>query len=142
MNVLPPAPCVVTTRKVILWVGFGWPVAVFLMALGGKEGQGTWALIGVMFLSGIFVPPSLVLSLILPTYMTRIIAVPALLVIVFWWVASQSNSYDGFNGIILDPYKWLWLTTFTAIGLVIPEHSMLKLWRGLRDRDPGPSQNI
>ena len=38
----------------ILWVGFGWPVAVFLMALGEKKGQGVWALIGVMFLSAIF----------------------------------------------------------------------------------------
>src|ERR1022692_3386507 len=134
MSILPPAPWVVKTRKVILWVGFGWLVTAFLMALGGKEGQGTWALIGVMFLSGIFVPPSLVLSLILPTYKSRIIAVPALLVIFFWWVASQSNTYNGFNGIILDPYKWLWLTTFTAIGLAIPEHPLRKLWRGLQDR--------
>jgi hypothetical protein len=94
-----------------------------------KKGQGVWALIGVMFLSAIFIPPSLVLSLILPTYKSRIIAVPALLVIVFWWVASQSNTYNGFNGIIIDPYKLLYLITFTAIGLVIPEYSILKLWR-------------
>jgi hypothetical protein len=141
MSILPPAPWVVKTRKVILWVGFGWPVAVFLIALGEKKGQGVWALIGTMFLSAIFVPPSLVLSLILPTYKSRIIAVPPLLVIVFWWVASQSNTYNGFNEIIVDPYKLLWLTTFTAIGLVIPEHSLLKLWRGLHDRDPGPNPN-
>ena len=125
MSGLPPAPWVVKIRKVILWVGFGWPVAVFLMALGGKEGQGTWALIGVMLLSAIFVPPSLVLSLILPTYKSRIIAVPALLVVVFWWVASQSNTYNGFTGITIDPYKLLWLITFTAIGLLIPEN----LWK-------------
>src|ERR1039457_2531918 len=121
MSVLPPAPWVVKTRKVILWVGFGWPVAMFLMALGGKEGQGTWALIGVMLLSATFLLPSLVLSLILPTYKSRIIAVPALLVIVFLCVGSQSNTYNGFNGIIIDPYKLLYLTTFTAIALVSPE---------------------
>ncbi len=42
MSVLPTAPWVVKTRKVILWVGFGWPVAVFLMAALGQEGQGAW----------------------------------------------------------------------------------------------------
>lgn len=37
MSVLPPAPWVIQTRKVILWIGFGWPIAVFLMALGEKK---------------------------------------------------------------------------------------------------------
>ena len=130
MSVPPPAPWVVKTRKVILWVGFGWPVAVFLRAFGENNGQGVWALIGTMVLAATFAPPSLVLSLILGSYKSRIIAVPPLLAIVFWWLAGQPHTYNGFDGIITDPFKLLWLTTFTAIALLIPEHSLLKLWRG------------
>jgi hypothetical protein len=75
MSVPPPAPWVARIRKAILWAGFAWPLAVFVMALGPK-GAGVWAFIGAAFLAELFIPPALVLSLILPTYKGRIVAVP------------------------------------------------------------------
>ena len=70
--------------------------------------------LSMLFLTAIFLPLSLVLSLILPTYKSRIIAVPPLLLVLFWIVSSGSR---------VPPYMLLWITTFTAIGLVIPQHS-------------------
>jgi hypothetical protein len=116
MSVLPLAPWVNKTRKVILWLGFGWLLAVYLMGLGDKQG-GHWTFIGMLFLTALFLPLSLVLSLILPTYKSRIIAVPPLLLVLFWIVSSGSR---------VPPYMLLWITTFTAIGLVIPQHSTVE----------------
>src|SRR5581483_5737323 len=105
MSVPPPAPWVARIRKAILWAGFAWPLAVFVMALGPK-GAGVWAFIGAAFLAELFIPPALVLSLILPTYKGRIVAVPVVLVLVFWWMASQSSTYTGFS---MPPYMLLWI---------------------------------
>jgi hypothetical protein len=105
---------------VILWVGFGWPLAVILLTgLLAKRGGVDWAMIGILFLAAIFLPMSLVLSLLLPTYKSRIIAVPPILLVLFWIVSS---------GFRIPPYMLLWITTFTAIGLVIPQHSTMELF--------------
>src|SRR5258707_15129690 len=124
MGILPLAPWVRKTRKAILWVGFGWPIAAYIIA-PGQKGSSIWAAIGVMFLATIFVPPSLVLSLLLPTYKSRIIAMPPLLVAVFWAISGQFS---------IPPFMLLWITTFTAIGLVIPEYSTLKFYFGRRSQ--------
>jgi len=71
----------------------------------------------MLFLTVLFLPLSLVLSLILPTYKSRIIAVPSFLLVIFWIVSSGSR---------VSPYMLLWITTFTAIGLVIPQHSTVE----------------
>jgi hypothetical protein len=130
MSVLPLPRWVVKTRKAILWVGFGWPVAALLMATG-QDGPDPFAAIGVMFLATIFVPPSLVLSVVLPTYKWRIIVVPLLLVAVYWWMYSMAADYNGFK---IHPYMLLWITSFTAIGLLIPQYSTLEYFyrRGVR----------
>ena len=124
MSVLPLPRWVVITRKAILWVGFGWPVAAHLM-VPGEKGSNHWAAIGVIFLATIFVPPSLVLSLVLPTYKLRIIAVPTLLIAIYWGFYSTAHDYEGFK---IHPFMVLWITTFTAIGLLIPQHSTVEFF--------------
>jgi hypothetical protein len=120
MSVLPLPRWVIRTRKAILWVGFGWPVTVILLtSLFAKRGGGDWAIIGVLFLATIFAPVTLVVSLILPTYKARIMAVPPLLLALYWIVS---------NGSRVAPYMLLWITTFTAIGLLIPQHSTMELF--------------
>ena len=116
MSVLPLPRWVVKTRRVILWVGLGWLLAVYLIGLGDKRG-GHWVFIGMLFLTAIFLPLSLVLSLILPTFKSRIITVPPILLVLFWIVSSGSR---------VPPYMLLWITTFTAIGLLVPQHSTVE----------------
>jgi hypothetical protein len=120
MSVVPLTSWVNRTRKVMLWVGFGWPPMVILLTgLLAKRGGVDWAIVGILFLTAIFLPLSLVLSLLLPTYKSRIIAVPPVLLALFWIVSS---------GFRIPPYMLLWITTFTAIGLVIPQHSTMELF--------------
>jgi hypothetical protein len=117
MSVLPLDPWVLKTRKVILWIGFSWPVlVVFLSSLLEKRGGGEWAMIGTLFLVTLFAPLSLVLSLILPTYKSRIIVVPPVCLFVFLIV----------SGFRAPPIMLLWITTFTAIGLLIPQWSSMR----------------
>ena len=118
MSVLPLPRWIVKTRKAILWVGLGWLLAVFLIGLG-YERRGHWVFIGMLFLTVIVLPLSLMLSLILPTYKSRIIVVPPVLLVLFWIVSS---------GLRAPPYMLLWITTFTAIGLLIPQHSTLEFF--------------
>jgi hypothetical protein len=122
MSVLPLKPWVNKTRKLILWVGFGWPIAGFIIT---REGPGIWAAIGITFLATIFVPPAFVVSLLLPTYKWRIIVVPPALIAVYWWISSQSYTYNGFS---IHPYMLLWITTFTAIGLMLPQYSTVEFF--------------
>lgn len=118
MSVLPLPRWVVKTRKTVLWVGLGWPVAVLLLTdFTAKRATVTWTFIGIAFLATIFGSVAVVLSLILPSYKSRIIVVPPLLIVVFWIVSSGS---------LVPPYMLLWITTFTAIGLLIPQHSTLE----------------
>jgi hypothetical protein len=137
MSVIPLPRWVVKTRKVILWVGLAWPVVVLLLTdFTAKRATVTWTFIGIAFLATVFGSPALVLSLILPSYRTRIIVVPPLLLVVFWIVSGKS---------LVPPYMLLWITTFTAIGLLIPQHSTLeyffrRMWRvrnGLQSRAAG-----
>jgi hypothetical protein len=115
---LPLPRWVVKTRKAVLWVGLGWPVAVLLLSdFTAKCATVTWTFIGIAFLATIFGSVAVVLSLILPSYKSRIIVVPPLLIVVFWIVSSGS---------LVPPYMLLWITTFTAIGLLIPQHSTLE----------------
>jgi hypothetical protein len=124
MSVLPLDPWVIKTRKVILWVGLGWPVAAFFMAFG-QTGGGIWAAIGATFLATVFVPPSLLFSLMLPTHKIRIVGVPLLLLGVYWWHSSQSYNYTKFS---IHPIMLLWLTTFTAVALLVPQWSSVALF--------------
>jgi hypothetical protein len=118
MSVLPLDPWVLKTRKVILWVGLGWPpAAILLTGLFAKRGGVDWAIIGILFLTTIFAPLSLVLSLILPTYKSRIIAVPPVLLVLFWIISSGAR---------VPPYMLLWVISFTAIGLLIPQWSSIE----------------
>jgi hypothetical protein len=126
MTVLPLPRWVIRTRKVILWVGLCWPILVVVLTDAfAKHGAVDWAIIGILFLTTIFAPISLVSSLFLPTYKWRIIGVPPVLVGVFWLVSSQSYNYKGFS---IPPYMLLWITTFTAIALLIPQHSTAALF--------------
>jgi hypothetical protein len=116
MSVLPLPRWAVKTRRVILWVGLGWLLAVYLIGLGDKRG-GHWVFIGMLFLTAIFLPLSLVLSLVLPTFKSRIITLPPILLVLFWIVSSGSR---------VPPYMLLWITTFTAIGLLVPQLSTVE----------------
>ena len=91
----------------------GWPPVVVLQAaLIAKFGGVAWAVTGMLFLTMIFGSASLVLSLLLPTY--RIIAEPPALLVLFWIVS---------DGAPVPPYLLPWITTFTAIGLLVPQWS-------------------
>jgi nitric oxide reductase large subunit len=93
MSVLPLQRWVVITRKAILWVGFGWPVATYFLAPAQQgPSHSHWEVIGFMFLATIFVPPSLVLSLVLPTFKWRIIALPPLLIAIYWGESFATES--------------------------------------------------
>lgn len=120
MSVLPLEPWVNYTRKAILWVGFGWPAVGFFLGSSSDSESLTWALIGVTFMSMMFMPVAFVVALFLPTYKLRIFGVPLVLILVFWWKSSQSTTYDGFN---LPPPMMLWISTFTAVTLLIPQLS-------------------
>jgi hypothetical protein len=89
---------------------------VYLIGLGDKRG-GHWVFIGMLFLTAIFLPLSLVLSLVLPTFKSRIITLPPILLVLFWIVSSGSR---------VPPYMLLWITTFTAIGLLVPQLSTVE----------------
>lgn len=120
MSVLPLKPWVNKTRNAILWVGFGWPVAIYLINYSADQRSIDFTIIGAMFLITIFVPVASVVALFLPTYQLRIFGVPLALILVFWWVSSQSATYNGFN---LPLPMMLWISTFTAITLIIPQLS-------------------
>jgi len=120
MSVLPLKPWVNQTRNAILWVGFGWPVVIYLINYSADQRSIDFTIIGAMFLITIFVPVALVVALFLPTYQLRIFGVPLALIGVFWAVSSQSATYNGFS---LPPPMMLWISTFTAITLLLPELS-------------------
>jgi hypothetical protein len=118
MSNLPIPYWVSVTRKTILLVGSAWPVVVFAMSLG----QGSFdpfALVGALFLGVVFVPPSLILGAVIPTYKSRILMVPPVLLGIYWWLSSTSSSYSGFG---IHPHMLMWITTFTAIGLLVPQY--------------------
>ncbi|MES2599834.1 MAG: hypothetical protein V4602_03385 [Pseudomonadota bacterium] len=120
MSVLPLKPWINKTRNAILWVGFGWPVVIYLINYSADQRSIDFTIIGAMFLTTIFVPVAFVVALFMPTYQLRIFGVPLALILVFWWVSSQSATYKGFN---LPPPMMLWIVTFTAITLLIPQLS-------------------
>lgn len=117
MTTAPIEPWVNWTRQAILWIGFGWPIAIYV-ANFSHESDGAFAAVGVLFMATLFLPVALVVASLLSTHKLRILLVPPILVAVFWWVSSQSATYDGFS---LPPYMILWITTFTAITLLLPQ---------------------
>ena len=105
-------------QKAILYVGSAWPIAK-LVASGGQGEELVWLATNAVFMAFIFGVPAVIASaLVLPTYKSRIVAVPPLLIILFWAVSSQSDTYAGFQ---LPPAFLLWLTTYTAVTLILPE---------------------
>jgi hypothetical protein len=131
MSILPLKPWVNYTRKAILGVGFGWPVAGFIYAtLDPQPASLTWALIGIVFMSAMFLPVALITAVVLPSYQLRIIGVPLVLILLFWWKASNAASYQGSLNIPLG--MWLWIVTFTAVTLLVPQTtSMIGFIEGL-----------
>lgn len=131
MSILPLKPWVNYTRKVILWVGLGWPVAgIILESLNPQPASLTWAVFGIVFVSVMFLPVALIATVVLPSYQLRIIGVPLVLVLMFWWKASNSASYQGSLHIPLG--MWQWIATFTAMTLLIPQTtSMIGFVEGL-----------
>jgi hypothetical protein len=122
MSVLPIAKWVNRARKTILWVGFSWlPAGALLTSIFAKRGDSEGLSIGVFFVRALFLPPALLLSLILPTYKSRIVAVPTVLIVIFL-IVSAGIGFSLFNLMLMIP----WVATFTAIGLVIPQHSTVQ----------------
>jgi hypothetical protein len=122
MSVLPLAKWVNRARKIILWVGFSWlPTVALLVSIFGKRGDSEGLSIGIFFVTASFLPPALLLSLILPTYKSRIVAVPTVLIVIFL-IISAGIGFSLFNLLLMIP----WVATFTAIGLVIPQHSTVE----------------
>jgi hypothetical protein len=120
MSVLPLPRWVVITRKAILWVGFGWPIAVILLAVFfAKGGGGSWDINGILILTVVFAPISLVLGLTLPTYKTRMVVIPPVLLFAYWLVLG---------GTWIIFYAMLGITTLTAIALVVPQHSTVEFY--------------
>lgn len=131
MSILPLKPWVNYTRKAVLWVGFGWPVAGFIYEmLDPQPASLTWALIGAVFMSAVFLPVALIAAVVLPSYQLRMIGVPLVLIALFWWKASNSASYQG--GLNIPLGMWQWIATFTAVTLLIPQTtSMIGFVEGL-----------
>jgi hypothetical protein len=122
MSVLPLAKWVNRARKIILWVGFSWlPTVALLTSIFGKRGDGEGLSIGIYFLTAFFLPPTLVLSLIMPTYKSRIIVVPTVLIAILLMV-SAGIGFSLLGLLVMMP----WVATFTAVGLVIPQHSTVE----------------
>lgn len=126
MTVLPLDPWVLKTRKVLLWVGFGWPIIVILASgLIAPRGGADWVISGVLFLTPLLAPIAAALSLVLPTYKSRIIVVPPITFFLFFVVS-------GFRAI---PYLLLGVISLTAVGLVVPQwSSMIAFFRRHFDR--------
>lgn len=123
MSVLPLSTWVRNTRKAILCVGLGWPAVAYMMSLGHADGA-SWFAIGSIFLAAIFLPGALLISFVLPTYGSRIIVTPPLLLAIFWLMSRESHTYDGFA---LPLPMMLWICTFVAIGMLIPQWSSIEL---------------
>jgi hypothetical protein len=122
MSVLPLANWVNRARKIILWVGFSWlPTVALLISIFGKRGDSEGLSIVIFFVTALFLPPALLLSLILPTYKSRIIAVPPVLIVIFL-IISAGIGFSLFNLLLIIPS----VATFTAIGLIIPQHSTVE----------------
>jgi hypothetical protein len=122
MSVIPMDPWSNKARIAILLVGFGWP-ALAVVAPSNQNAEWVWVAVGSLFLATIFGVPAVLLGLLLPTYKLRMVVIPILLIALFWAVSSQSAYYQGFA---LPPYMLLWITTFTAITLVLPQHSSVE----------------
>lgn len=117
MSIFPHDPWG-AARKVILCVGSGWPVAGLIAGVWQSDDL-VWMFITAGLMAVFFGAPALILSaVLLPTYKSRIVAVPPFLIILFWAVSSQSADYNGFQ---LPPYLILWFTTCTAVTLLLPE---------------------
>jgi hypothetical protein len=122
MSVLPLANWVNRARKIILWVGFSWlPAVALLISIFGKRGDSEGLSISIFFVTALFLPPALLLSLILPTYKSRIVAVPTVLAVIFL-IISAGIGFSLFDSLLIIP----WGATFTAIGLIIPQHSKVE----------------
>ena len=122
MSVLPLAKWVIRARKIILWVGFSWlPTVALLISIFGKRGDSEGLSIGIVFVTASFLPPTLLLSLILPTYKSRIVAVPTVLIVIFL-IISAGIGFSLFNLLLMIA----WVATFTAIAVVIPQHSTVE----------------
>jgi hypothetical protein len=122
MSVLPLAKWLNRARKIILWVGFSWlPTVALLVSIFGKRSDSEGLDIISSLIIALCLPPALLLSLILPTYKSRIVAVPTLLVTICL-IVSAGVGFSLFNLLLMVP----WVATFTAIGLVIPQHSKVE----------------
>lgn len=122
MSVTSLDPWVAKVRMGILLLGLAWPAVVFIMGLADAD-KFTWMAIGASFIATIFAVPVLALAFVFPTYKSRIIAVPLLLALVFWWLESGSSTY---NGLSLPPQMGLWIVSLTALTMLIPEFSSVK----------------
>lgn len=118
-SVLPLEPWVIKTRKAFLWIGLGLPAAgFFYSAIFDNAEKITWGLIGVTFMSTLFLPFALLPLILLPTYKSRIIFIPPLLAIAYFMISG------GIGGL---QYFLLWIIIFTAITLVIPQSSTMEM---------------
>lgn len=109
-----------STRKFVVLLGLGWLPAVLLFQGLGERGFGRdfdFAIIGVMFMFGIFAIPTLLLSVIVPTHKDRLVIVPLLLFAYFDWKFDRNSSAHPPSMVA----ALQWVVTFTAIALVIPE---------------------
>lgn len=112
-------PWVRNARKAVLVVGFGWLAFVLLSGLfASGPASLIWSMIGAAFMMTMFVPVALLMSVLLPTYQARMIGIPIGMVLLFWQLSSQSADYKGFT---IPPYMALWIVTFTAITLLLPQ---------------------
>jgi hypothetical protein len=117
MTILPLTPWVNTGRKVILWIGLGWPlVAIFLFLTGfiAKRSGLDWVINGIVILTMAISPISLLLALILPTYKSRMVVIPPVLLFVYWMILGRS-------GVMLLAVPGI--TTLIAAALLVPQHS-------------------
>jgi hypothetical protein len=108
MSVLPLAKRVNRARKIILWVGFSWlPTVALLIGIFGKRGDSEGPSIGIFFLTALFLPPALLLSLILPTYKSWIVSVPTVLIVI-GLIISFGIGFSLSNLLLMTP----WVATF------------------------------
>ncbi len=120
-------------RAVFIFVGLGWvPLYLSYWTPGGRDFD--FAMIGVMVMLSLFIVPILLCSILMPTYKGRLVAVPLVGIGSYLLLTDGGSSgvqLPGFFGMIL------WIFTFTAISLLIPEIPfMRRLYRRLFDTIP------
>lgn len=79
-----PNPWILQTRRAIIFLGSAWPTAVLLKAaIDPTPYSFVFAFIGVGVMVLLFGLASIAFALFLPTYKSRMIVVPIMLVIVY-----------------------------------------------------------